>query len=107
MLRPRVAVPGERIITKGEHGDAMYFISSGSVDVLTGAKPITLARGNFFGEMALVLDTTRQADVVASSYCHLLTLQAEDFQKLLRAHPDMKTAIDREAAARKTMNEGL
>ena len=30
---PRLALPGERIVTKGERGDAMYFIASGAVGV--------------------------------------------------------------------------
>jgi CPA1 family monovalent cation:H+ antiporter len=105
LLRPRFAVPGERLITTGDRGDAMYFISSGVVQVQAGDQKIPLTRGDFFGEMALVWDLPRQADVTASSYCQLLVLQDDDFQALLRGHRDMKTIIDREAAARRAMNE--
>ena len=31
MLHPRLALPGETIIRKGDRGDAMYFIASGCV----------------------------------------------------------------------------
>jgi CPA1 family monovalent cation:H+ antiporter len=104
LLRPRFAVPGERLITTGDRGDAMYFISSGVVEVQAGDQKIPLAQGDFFGEMALVWDLPRQADVTASSYCQLLVLQDDDFQALLRGHRDMRTIIDREASARRAMN---
>src|SRR5690606_13286655 len=33
MLRPILAIPGERIVRQGERGDAMYLIAAGNVDV--------------------------------------------------------------------------
>jgi CPA1 family monovalent cation:H+ antiporter len=104
LLRPRVSVPGETLIRTGERGDAMYFISSGVVEVHAAGRRIPLAAGNFFGEMALVMDTPRQADVRASSYCQLLVLQAADFKAMLKRHPAIKTQIDREAGLRSKMN---
>lgn len=53
---------------------------SGSVEVHAAGQTIKLARGDFFGEMALLLAQPRQADVRAASYCLLLVLQDEDFQ---------------------------
>mmetsp|Transcript_11057 Transcript_11057/g.39036 ORF Transcript_11057/g.39036 Transcript_11057/m.39036 type:complete len:114 (+) Transcript_11057:1098-1439(+) len=38
---------------------------------------------NFFGELALLKDTPRAADVVASEPCRLLVLGAESFRRLL------------------------
>jgi CPA1 family monovalent cation:H+ antiporter len=104
LLRPRVSVPGETLIRTGERGDAMYFISSGVVEVHAAGRHIPLAAGDFFGEMALVMDTPRQADVRASSYCQLLVLQAADFKAMLKRHPAIKTQIDREAGLRSKMN---
>jgi CPA1 family monovalent cation:H+ antiporter len=105
LLRPRFAVPDERLITRGDRGDSMYFISSGVVEVQAGSRQIPLTRGDFFGEMALVLDQPRQADVTARSYCLLLVLQGDDFQALLRGHKDIQAIIDREADVRRKMNE--
>jgi monovalent cation:H+ antiporter, CPA1 family len=36
LLVPRMALPGERIVRRGERGDAMYFIASGAVEVQLG-----------------------------------------------------------------------
>ena len=109
LLRPRLAVPDERLIAAGERGDAMYFIASGVVTVKGPGQavgpPILLTRGDFFGEMALVLDQPRQADVIALSYCQLLVLERRDFQGLVRSHRAIRTQIERAVADRVRMNE--
>jgi len=105
LLRPRFAVPGELLIRKGDRGDSMYFISSGTVEVAAaGGKKIKLGRGDFFGEMALLSGDRRGADVGALSYCQLLVLDASRFQSLLKSDPQIKTQIDQVADARWQMN---
>ena len=86
LLRPRFAVPGERIIKKGEVGDAMYFISTGAVEIILGEgmESVLLGSGKFFGEMALVNNERRNADVVAEEYCRLLVIYNQDFQSLMK-----------------------
>jgi len=101
MLRPRLAVPGERVIVKGDRGDAMYFIASGEMVVRTVAGPIHLGPGDFFGEMALLSHMPRNADVVAAGYVQLLALEGRDFRKLLRLNPDIRTEIERVAGERR------
>jgi CPA1 family monovalent cation:H+ antiporter len=107
LLKPRFAVPGEMLIHEGERGDSMYFICSGEVDVNAAGKSIKLARGDFFGEMALLLAQPRQADVTAVSYCLLLILEGEDFQALLKGSKGIRSRIDAAASARQKMNEAV
>jgi Na+:H+ antiporter len=107
LLKPRFAVPGEVLIHQGERGDAMYFICSGEVEVHAAGQSIKLARGEFFGEMALLLAQPRQADVTAVSYCLLLILEGEDFQALLKGSKGIRARIDAAATARKKMNEAV
>src|SRR5205814_571278 len=90
LLRPRFAVPGEHLIREGERGRAMYFICAGSVEVKAVGQTITLVRGDFFGEMALLLGQRRQADVTSLSYCLLLVLEDDDFQALLKGSQEIK-----------------
>ncbi len=54
LFRPKSALPGERVIRKGDRGDGMYFLSSGAVEVQLPGEPIRLEPGAFFGEMALL-----------------------------------------------------
>jgi CPA1 family monovalent cation:H+ antiporter len=104
LLRPRFAVPGERLIRRGERGNEMYFISSGALEVSVGKSKIRLGRGDFVGELALLDDQRRRADVTALGYCHLLVLGAGDFKSLLAMNPAIREAINRAAQDRLQMN---
>ena len=39
LLTSTLALPGQRVVRRGERGDAMYFIASGAVEVLAGRRP--------------------------------------------------------------------
>ena len=100
LMRPRLAVPGERIVRKGDRGDGMYFISSGAVEVQLAA-PVRLGSGDFFGEMALIDDRPRNADVDALGFCQLLFLARRDFDRLLEHEPALRARIHDRATARR------
>lgn len=100
LLKPRLALPGERLITHGERGDAMYFIASGAVEVRVAAGPVRLGSGDFFGEIALLTHRPRTADVVSLGYCRLLVLRVEDMQPLLDSDPALRKHIDAVAQRR-------
>ena len=71
---------GSRIITKGEPGDSMYVIVAGQAAVpVEHADGMTrfqaqLPSGHFFGEMAVLTDAPRSADVFASEPCVLVRI---------------------------------
>jgi CPA1 family monovalent cation:H+ antiporter len=104
LLRPRFAVPNERIIRKGDPGDGVYFIAFGTVEVILPDRRIQIGSGAFFGEMALLSGRRRQADVVAVTYCKLLVLRRSDFEQFMRENPDARAAIVRIAKARQLTN---
>lgn len=95
LLRPRLAVPGEKIVARGDRGDEMYFVSSGAVEVHIGHRPIQLGTGTFFGEMAILGETRRNADVVALGFSQLLTLGAGDLGTLFKADAAIEREIHR------------
>jgi Na+:H+ antiporter len=100
LLRPRLAVPGEIIVRRGARGDAMYFISSGAVEVRIAPHPVQLGSGDFFGELALLVADRRNADVVALGYCQLLSLAARDLNRLFGTEPALRDHIRAVAEAR-------
>lgn len=100
LLRPRLAVPNEVIVRKGERGDAMYFISSGAVEVRIEPNHVQLGTGDFFGELALLVADRRNADVVALGYCQLLSLAARDLRRLFGTEPALRDQIHAVAQAR-------
>lgn len=106
VLRPRRAERGERLTTRGEAADAMYFIVSGEVEVDTGEAGTAgrarhrLRAGDFFGEVALLANRPRTATVTALTPCRLLVLHRDEFDGFMDAHPELKAAV-RAAAARR------
>lgn len=100
LLRPRLALPGERIIRRGDRGDAIYFIASGAVEVDLEDGPVRLGTGDVFGEMALLLRQPRRADVTALGYCRLLMLRRDAFRRFLRRHPELVERLRGIAGAR-------
>jgi CPA1 family monovalent cation:H+ antiporter len=104
LLRPRFVAPRERIVREGDQGDACYFIASGAAEVVFPGRRIPLGSGDLFGEMALLSGMTRQADVVAMTYCRLLVLRKLDFDRFMQDNRDIRLVIHKIAASRTTMN---
>ncbi len=85
------ALPGQAIVREGEHGDRMYFVASGSVQVLGRSfdgSEVVLARlepGAYFGEQALLFNdgARRNATVRALTHCRLLVLTRDGLLSVL------------------------
>ena len=103
-FEPRDAQPGERIIRKGDAADAVYFISTGEVEVGVSGRRIKLGPGDFFGEMAIISGQPRSADVTALDYSKFATLTQRDFRQFLRRFPQIREQIAALAAQRGEMN---
>jgi CPA1 family monovalent cation:H+ antiporter len=99
-LRALVVFPGEKIVATGGPPDAMYLIAAGEVKVKAPTFEVTLKEGDFFGEMGLLTDQPRNADVIADGYCHLLVLYRKDFRDLLDKRPAVRAEIEAVAARR-------
>ena len=100
ILKPRLVLPEERVVRQGDVGDAMYFIASGAVEVALAESPVRLGSGDFFGEIALLKDVRRTADVVALGYCRCLVLHARAFQRLMAEDEELRQTIMRVADRR-------
>ena len=85
LFRPRLLVPDEAIIKKGERGRGMFFISSGAVEVVLPNQRVRLGSGEFVGEMALLSRRRRQADVVSLGYGRALNWRPRIFTASCRA----------------------
>jgi voltage-gated potassium channel len=100
LLRPREYPAGAVIFRRGEHGDRMYFIASGEVEIRLAPDPIYLGAGQFFGEIALLTGGPRTATVVATCPSTLLVLDIADFRDLVGRQPDLARIIHEEAERR-------
>lgn len=104
LFKPSSASPGDRVVRKGERGDAMYFVAAGAVEVKLDDRSIRLEAGSFFGEMALLSGERRVADVVAVDFCEFLVLKSRDFNRFVAKHPELKEAVSTMASQRRKTN---
>lgn len=79
-----VNVPaGEAVVRRGEPGDAFYVVASGQFRVETEDHTTVLKAGDFFGELALLLNVPRQATVAAVTPGRLFRLDRPAFDRLI------------------------
>ena len=86
------------IVKQGSTGDAMYLVLEGELRVrlMIGNKEtilVTLAVGEFFGEISLFDHGPRSADVVANQDSVLLKISARTFQELMTQAPELATSF--------------
>jgi len=96
---------GEVVFVEGAMGDSMYLIESGQIKVSVMASAQEriinyLGPGNFFGEMALLLDQRRTATVTVTIDADLWMLRKADLDELLVDHPEIVLEITKELSRR-------
>ena len=102
-MRSVVFMPGDYIIRAGDRDRDMFFICRGRVEVRSPdghTRYSTLDEGDFFGEIALVLEQPRSASVRALDYCDLYRLDRDMFECVLDDYPDIAAQIKQRAQER-------
>jgi len=103
---------GDEIFHEGAAGDAFYLIRDGEVKVYRNVKESEtlvsiLAEGQFFGEMSLLLDDTRNATVRCSKDCDLVKLSSVDFLDIIREDKKMLEELQQVVKYRKKNREDV
>jgi len=80
---------GDIILKEGENSDCLYYISSGTYDVLYNEKPVGILSPQdiFMGEMSFLLNQRRSATIKATSAGKLILLTQKTFIKTIRDYP--------------------
>lgn len=93
---------GDKIVKQGDMSNVgFYLILDGQVEVKQDEKTLSkLGSGQFFGEMAVLDEKPRSADVIAIMDTKCLLLTNWDFKALIKSYPDMATKIIAELANR-------
>jgi CRP-like cAMP-binding protein len=83
------AIPaGQRILRQGFSGTGFFVILDGDVAVrVDGQQVATLGKGDFFGEISLLLGEPPVADVIAATTVHALQLAGPDLRDFLLTYP--------------------
>lgn len=96
--------PGDRILRQGLRGSAFFVILDGEASVIVDGEPrATLARGDFFGEVSILLGDPPVADVVAVGALRCLALSGSDVEAFLVDHPRVMYRV-LQAQARRLRN---
>jgi len=85
-------LPNAVIVTKGDHGDAMFLVLQGEVRarIMVGGRESTLATlgvGECVGELAVIDEGPRSADVIANLDSVLLKISAGALKRLFQEAP--------------------
>jgi len=101
LARIRRFADGSAMVRAGDAGRTFYVLLDGGAKVTRpGRRSVRLGAGAFFGEMALIDDSPRSADVVADGDVLALTIDRPGFTKLLRTEPALSQRLLRTLAAR-------
>jgi CRP-like cAMP-binding protein len=95
---------GRRLTPEGAAGYLFYVIEDGTASVLQHDVEVArLGPGDFFGEMAIMGDGRRVADVIATSPMRLLVMFGTEFRELEATLPEVaariRSTIDERVAA--------
>jgi CRP-like cAMP-binding protein len=79
---------GERILRQGLTGSGFYVILEGEAEIrVDGQRRATLGRGEFFGEVSILLGEPPVADVVALGPMRCLVIAGPQVQTFLLSYP--------------------
>ena len=100
--------PGQVICRQGDVADSFYLVRIGFVRVAEdrpGGELVLayLARGGYFGEIALLSGTPRTATCTALDHVEAVRISAEDFRLMADKFPEVRRSL--EAVAQKRIDE--
>ena len=104
--------PGDNVIVEGDIGREMFFLEAGEVQVVLGDTNrvvATLKSGAFFGEMALIDDSSRRrtASILAATFCDVQVLAKEDFDAIMEDWPEYLPRLKKIADQRRGMTANV
>ena len=107
-IADEIAQPTGTVLTvEGKTGREFCILISGDAEVRQRDKRLRLlSAGDFFGEIALILDAPRSATVTATSEVRLLVIDQNAFRRLLRESPSIQGKV-LEALAVRLADESL
>ena len=97
------APAGQVLVQPGREGTGLFVIEDGMVVVALRGRELTLAAGEFFGELALLNpDHLRTARVQAKTDVRGIAIARDDFVPLLHHEPEIAVAMLETLARRLT-----
>ena len=87
-MHPRQYQVGEKVFNSGDIGTSVVLIRKGAIEIKAGDKLLAeLTQGDFFGELALVIDEPRTADAIATEETELIFFLRSDLEEWIQRSP--------------------
>jgi len=87
-MHPRHYKKGEMVFSSGDIGASIVLIRSGGIEIKATEKLLAeLVAGDFFGEVALIIDEPRTADAIASEDSELIFFLRTDLDEWVKRSP--------------------
>lgn len=98
----RELAPGQVLFRQGDLGPAMFYVLAGSIDLAVGSEKLrSVQAGQYFGEMAMLLDAPRTATATGGpNGARLAVIERDNFEVILRENPQIVQALLKEMADR-------
>jgi CRP/FNR family cyclic AMP-dependent transcriptional regulator len=92
---------GSTIVAEGTTGVGFFLILDGKAEVRKKGKVLaTLSKGQFFGEMSLIDDLPRSADVIALQPTKCWAITSWSFASVIKIHPELALGMLKEVVKR-------
>ena len=91
-----VEIPaGEKLVNEGDFAYEIFIIEDGSAEVTQGGRRVAeLGPGDFFGEMGVMRNAPRNADVVTTSDTKAIVMTWYEFRQIAREMPTVASRIE-------------
>jgi CRP/FNR family cyclic AMP-dependent transcriptional regulator len=100
-VTPQSFSAGSVIFGEGEHGDSMYVVKSGEVNIYIRDQLVeTVDADGFFGEVVLVDHVARSGTAVAKTDCTLIPINERHFMFMVQETPFFALAVLRAMSSR-------
>ncbi len=89
---------GTMIFSECQSGQDMFIIQEGQVKItkIVNNSEVILAvlkKGDFFGEMALLVDSPRSASIIAFEDCQLMVVNRRNFEQMVTSQPQFVSRL--------------
>ena len=85
---------GKTLIREGETGREFFVLVDGTADVERGGQKVdSIGAGDFFGEIALIAHTPRNATITTTSPARALVITDRAFRQLLDRQPQIAVGV--------------
>jgi cAMP-binding proteins - catabolite gene activator and regulatory subunit of cAMP-dependent protein kinases len=94
LLEEETFEKGQYIVNEGDLGKELFMIVKGEVEVVVGGNVVAVMKeGAGFGEMALIDNQPRSADIIARNDVLVLKMESDDFLEILKQRDEVALGV--------------